>query len=306
MENPNPSTPPAGNPPAFDFNAFKAAVPPEYQDMGIIKESPDVATMLKRVKDLNEYRGQSLRIPTSDASPEVWGEFAQRLGEKVPGVIKLPQSPEDPGYADLMNNVFNQLGRPADVNGYKLPEIPEGVTPQPEAFKAFGEMAHQLGLTQKQFEALAKRELETQMTAAQAQAKTKADAEAALKAEFGAAYETKTSMVKEFLQKFMPSVAGMDLAAFGPATVKEFAALAEARAAEGGNLLDTAQRGKPANGPLTPGEAKQRITEIRGNRDHAYHKPGAPGHADAVAYVNSLYKQAYGTGPANQSVSFNI
>jgi hypothetical protein len=38
MDNPNPNPPPAGDatPPAFDFNAFKAAIPPEYQDMGIV------------------------------------------------------------------------------------------------------------------------------------------------------------------------------------------------------------------------------------------------------------------------------
>jgi len=283
---------------------WRQAIPEQYHEMGVVKEADSMEAVFQRVQDLNEYRGNSIRIPGEDASTEQMLEFTQKLVDKVPGVIKLPQE-GDEGYDDMLTNVYQQLGRPGEASGYTITEPPEGVSMEAEGFQAFGELAHSLGLTQKQFDALAKRELESTLTG-QTNEKTKmTEAETAIKAEFGAAYEGKTNIIKDFLAKNFPSVKDTELATFGLETCKEFLAMAEKLNAEGGSSIDTGLQGQEATA-MTPGEAQARITEIRNNSAHPYHNRADPGHNAAQEQMRKLYQYAHGTKPADNGVSMSI
>lgn len=277
-------------PPAVDF---KTLIPEAYREMGIVKESPDIDTMFKRINDLNDYRGNSIRIPSSDAGAEQWAEFSQRLADKVPGLLKIPE-PGAEGYDDVMNSVFKQLGRPVDAKGYVLPTVPEGVEFKAEGFKTFGETAHSLGLTQKQFDALASRELNQLMDAKKTLDDRRVESDTGLKKEWGDAYETKAGTIKNLLQRILPSVADTHPADFGLDTCKEFLALADKLNAEGGDLLKVNDGGRSSTQPLTPGEAMEKISDVRSNPAHPYYDRGAPGHDQAVKMMRDLHKAAYG------------
>ena len=74
----------------------------------------------------------SIRIPTSDAGDEQWGDFKNRLTE-VPGVVMLPGD-DDESRAQF----YTKLGRPDEPSGYEI-DNPE-----------FTKIAHDLGLSKGQ------------------------------------------------------------------------------------------------------------------------------------------------------------
>lgn len=186
--------------------------------------------------------------------------------------------PHDPADADGWNKLYSRLGRPDNVDGYKLPSPGEGKD-YSEADKAFQAKIlpklHEAGLTQRQLEAIvpAWNEIVGELNGAPAKAAEAAQAQAieALKKDFGAAFEEKIDLANQALQHFGGdelvkelNVMGADGKRLGdmPQLVRTFAKLGELLKEDG-----VLGKGEGTPGALSPAEARQQIAALRANSD---------------------------------------
>jgi len=190
--------------------------------------------------------------------------------QKLIGVDKLPIPPADakPEVRDqFLNIVFDRIGRPKEAKDYKITEIklPDGVSAKtdPAFVEELKTTAHKLGLLPNQVDGLYSWYMNKAGSKAKeiedSTVKARQDAEAALRSEFGAAYDGKVKKAQELLNKF----AGDDYKALldkglgnDPAVIRFMAKMAEAISE------DTFQKGS-GEATMTPAEAQKELATIR-------------------------------------------
>jgi hypothetical protein len=262
-------------------NDWKAGLPEELKAEPMFKDIPDVPTLAKVARDLNTYKGASLRPPGPDASPEARKEFAEKLEKLAPGVMYLPD--DEAARAEVEAQAWGKLGRPKDAKEYAPPKDLELPAAALEALRA---EAAEEGLTRKQFEARAKR-------VAAALGKHSADAQAAqaaLKKELGGAYGERIAIAAATAEKLgFPEglVQAIKAGEVDLATFKAISAVAKGF----GEKPIVGPQGGGAPGLLTPEEARLKAEEIAANP--AYWDPSKPEHEMLKQKRLSLMKQAY-------------
>jgi len=107
-------------------NAWKDTLPEGVKDWGEVRDSKSEDSFWEQMSNMRSMMGQSIRVPTDDASKEDKAAFNQRLMEKVPNLMQKP----DADNADVMDAFYNQMGRPEEAAKYDAPELsaPEGIT----------------------------------------------------------------------------------------------------------------------------------------------------------------------------------
>ncbi|MGD1830994.1 MAG: hypothetical protein ACPKM1_15645 [Spirochaetaceae bacterium] len=264
-----------------------------------------------QMSNMRSRMGQSIRIPGDDAGKEAMEEFYKRLNDKVPGLMKAP----DPENDDDLGAVYSRLGRPEKAEEYAIPEIKDAngnVIPAEKLdmslAEAFKEIAHTKGLSQKQYggiiEAITSMNITKNMEAAE---KRQADQES-LKSEWGAAHERNSEIVSNFLEKSGAPEMVMQALSKGlmdSKSMKWFHALATETLGDGKRFISDENRNK---GVMTPDEAAIKISEIRNNKEHPYHKKDDPGHKAAMKYMRQLYllKNPQGGSQPAPGTVFNV
>jgi hypothetical protein len=214
--------------------------------------------------------------------------------EKLLGADKAGNAvilPKADATADEQAAFFSRLGRPADPAGYKI-EVPAGG--DPEFAKQAGAWFHELGLTQKQGEALAGKWNEhiggmgTAAAAAQAQALAADDA--ALKTAWGSAFAQNVAQA----QVGMRAIGGPEMvdklsSALGHKATMEFLQSIGARTGEA--PFESGQTAVRFGDALTPAQAKSKITELR--QDKAFVAKYISKDGAAVAEMARLHAFAY-------------
>lgn len=217
--------------------------------------------------------------------------------EKLHGVpkerlLKLPEKMDD---AEAMEAVFTRLGRPEKPEGYELPKISES---QPEDTVPFlQETFHKAGLSPSQAtrvaEALAERAKSTTEAHQQKLSEVHADKEAALKQEWGAAYEQNMGQVVKIAQAMgldeqemlaLEDTLGVDKVAKGLyGLIGKFGIkLGEDDPSAGDNGAQFA---------LSPAAAQARIQFLKGDQEWTQkYLNGSPEH---VAEMNRLQRLAF-------------
>lgn len=278
------------------------ALPEGYRDHSIVKESADVASVVKMAIDSQKELGARIRVPGPDADPEARTAFQRDLMSKVPGLTVIPGE----GATDEARAAFYEaIGRPKEAKGYSVEglKLPEGL---PEDFKLpqdrldkFKEFAHKQGLTQAQFAASLEIELEAMAQGYQSQSRAAQERQAKLDEAWGAAKEAKRNAALKAAEAFGGADFRAQLEANG--SPEEWAAWAKAGEtfAEGGSINITGAG--PQTQFLAPDEARRRMNEVYQNHDHAYHKTTRPGHADAVFEMYNLRLQAGGAKPLTRA-----
>jgi hypothetical protein len=217
---------------------------------------------------------------------------AARNSEKMIGLDKLPL-PKDDNDVDGWNRVYEKLGRPKAANEYKL-VLPENA--DQTYVQTMAKAMHEAGLSQRQAERLSKINLEfqTQFQKQQqiAQAAKDTQATAALRAEWGAAWDQQVEHARRFEREF-----GIDEAtrhkfygALGMAeTVKFFNKLGLA-------LTEDKRVGGEGSGfgAKTPAQAKYEIDQLKLDKSFmdAYMDRNHPGHAGAMEKMTRLQNWA--------------
>ena len=207
----------------------------------------------------------------------------KRLGS----TISIPKTDEE------MNEVYTKLGRPEDPSKYTV-NIPQDYEPyfEKENLDQFKNVAHQIGLNDKQVGALLEYQMNTikhEMDNEPAEiSRQKADTETALKQEWGYDYEKKVQAADRALSVYgddeLRELITNSSAGNNPAVIRFFARLGEEV------TEDMAKNTQNNRLSVSPIDAKDEIAKIMSDANHPYHK----GDETAVEKVRQLHEKAYG------------
>lgn len=168
---------------------------------------PDFASLTSGLpEDLKEYlaKGQYkdlAGVVNTARSAE------QKLGRPSDRMVYLPSDVDD-DYEEGMGQLYNRLGRPEQADGYELPEM-EGYTLNEDQRATLGEVAHKYGVSQEALAGLVKEAMEPiiitvdEARAAQLDLNSQ-KCEAALRREWGAAFDDRLAAVTDMVQEFSP------------------------------------------------------------------------------------------------------
>ena len=147
--------------------------------------------LIKQFYDQKSHLGNSIRVPSNDASDADRQTFYAKLQDKVPNLIPKPDR-EDKEAWDALQTM---LGKPDAATDYTLPELAESDAARADNFRA---KAHELGLTQNQFESIIKSEYENNTQANEANAATLAADLKALAQDWGVTYDKRLANIRNF------------------------------------------------------------------------------------------------------------
>lgn len=233
------------------------AVPEWLAEAPFFKAEEGTKSADQILADLNnaaQWMGNSLRMPGPDAPAEDIAKLQERVMEKIPGLMKTPEDPEQAGA------IFAKLGKPETAEGYKLPEGVELDSAQAGEIMAW---AHDADMTQSQFERYLGKYVEAGQAGAERARQEHEQSMAALKADLGAAFDVKKSEAIDFLRsndhtpKNVVDALENDLL---PADqVRWLMSLADAISPEDG---DFQRQESSASSVVSPSEAVEQIDEI--------------------------------------------
>lgn len=267
---------------------WRASLPEDVRGWDEVKNSDSPEKFWQQIASHRAHIGQSIRIPSQEASKEDWQKFYQKINTKVPGVVPLP----DPDNEEATKAFYARMGVPQEATAYKPPEFENADKLNLKPVDEFKPIAHKHGLTQKQFEGIVKDMTENNLKLAQEQ-KAKADQNIKeLSDEWGAAFDKNMRFIQNVVQKTGAPQALLDAIVQGRIDSNSAKWLYKVGQALGGEKAIIAQDNSQNSGVMTPAEAKERINEIYSNKDHAYWNSRHPGHRDAIQRMLELQKLA--------------
>ena len=274
---------------------WKEKLPEAIKDWGEVRDSKSEDSFWEQMSNMRSMMGQSIRIPTEDASKEDMAAFDKRLIEKVPSLMRKP----DMDNVEVMDAFYTQLGRPEEAKKYDVPELkaPEGITLQDGLAEDFKGIAYKHGLTQKQYEGVVQDYTQNSIDVVEQQITEQKSEMAALNSEWGMKFEPNMEKAEAVRSKYFGDVvSSLDVA--GADTIKAFTNIADKFGAEGSQNLIEATREQ--TNLVAPAEAQERLSESLGNKEHAYWNAHDSAHKQAVDKVLLLTKQA------NPKMSSNV
>jgi hypothetical protein len=248
-----------------DYQNFVEGLPPEIQSLGMARDSTSPDAFWKRVLDNNTYAGQSIRVPTENASDEERSQFHEKLRNKVPDLMITPSLDDQ----DSVTAMMQTLGMPSEANAYENIEG-ENIAFSDGQQESIKQLALKAGLTRAQYKALAQSIGEDSFNMQGKQQAALEASENTLKAEWGLAAEAKYKQAVEFAknggapESLVQKLEGRTADA---STVMWLSGLAN-QVSEAPNATSQAN-GTPQT--LTPYEASEQIREILSNKEHGYH-----------------------------------
>jgi hypothetical protein len=244
---------------------WRSALPEPLRAEKSLESFKDVGSLAKSYVEAQKMIGGSIRLPKSDAPPEEQDR--------------------------ILTDIFNKLGRPESPDKYAPTELPEGITFNEEAVKAFRADAHKNGYTQKQVDFALKHyaTIAKNAMAENARLQTKAADEATtvLKTKWGGDFDTKLATAQRFTEQVLGDPIYELLKSKGldnhPLIIEKFGELG-AKFSEG--KMETGQ----STSATTQADAKAKLDAIYQNKEHPYHK----GDAKAAEEVLELTRQMLG------------
>lgn len=264
---------------------WKERLPENIRALGIVANVKTEEDFYKTIENLDSYRGASIRIPSSDASPEAMAEFQEKLKARVPGLMEVPLDNDDAGHAVALE----KLGKPSKVDEYVLDAV-EGYTPNETEVAYLRDLAASSDMTKRQFKKMSKKYLESS-------AAKRAEMEVALnverdsvKKEWGMAVEEKYSALTEFAKSSGAPASLVRALENRTATLPELKWLESLQSAgkETSTVASQQQSGVRVDGKLTPYEAETSIQDLMASE--AYQR----GDAKAVKRMLELVEMAGG------------
>lgn len=248
----------AAPPPSTDW---RQGIPPEFRENPAIKPFTDLGGLAKSYIEAQSRLGTSVRIPSREAGPEDRAAFRKRMLEVGTdhGLTVVPEEGEDTAA------FYRALGAPAKPEEYELPEFkdPEfGEVDFSEA-DALRPVAHQLGISKRQFKGLVEAATKANLAEQGAVLRRQQADRAALEKEWGAAHPIRMTALAKFLeinQAPQPLRAAVEDGIIDSGSAKWLYAMMETL---GGEAAEIAAQGKGAGrNILTPTEAIERVAEI--------------------------------------------
>ncbi len=251
-----------------DIQEWAQNFPEEVQGWDEVKNSKSPEQFWQRITSHRQHIGQSIRVPTEDASAEDMNAFYEKLHKRAPNLMPTP-SLDDP---DATAAVMKRLGVPEDKEAYLNIEG-EDFKFQEGQLDGIKDLALKAGLTPKQYEALAKQIGTSTANELSTLAENKNQTIEALKKDWGMTAEDRLKETQDFLkqsnapQNLVDAMANTDL---DLDTTKWLYDMAKN---VGESSEASAQQNQfKASDKLDPYEAQMRINEMLNNREHPYHR----------------------------------
>ena len=217
--------------------------------------------------------------------------------EKIGSMVSIPGEDAD---VETRSKFYNRIGRPETVDGYDFePQAVEGLNGvtavNKENVSAFKTKAHELGLTKSQAQGLMNhiqsgfsQQLQEQ---ARAMAESVDKASKELRSEWGVNYDKNMGNVDSAITQFFSKEDG---ALLNQASA-QYPGLMKSLSQIGSQISETptSREGTMSNPAPTRDDAKEQISQIQNDKEHAYWHKGHKDHKKAAQHMNELYKQAY-------------
>lgn len=284
------------------MSEFLEALPENYREAVANAGIDSMDKLVQNWADAQSAVGSSIRIPGPDAGAEQVAEFDNRLREKVPRLVRLPDG-EDP---EEVSRFYGALGRPEAPDGYAYGELPDLEVGSASDKQTWGEadrktrewisgISHKANLTNAQAQVLYSDMVGDARANVATAIQTRESMASKLREDWGQDYEQRMAMAGHVLKVFGgdegAALAAQELDATGlsnsPAVARILhniaSNLSEDQIIEGGVT--------PSNLGKTAEQIKQTINEMRGNKDHPMHDAKHPSHGDAMAKLTSLYEE---------------
>ena len=204
----------------------------EYRENPAIKDFTDINGLVKSHLDTKSMVGKMVRIPGEDASQEDVQAFRDKLLSAELGVIPTPNL-DDPAEAAAY---FLKMGTPAEADGYTAVE---GMDPQ--RFANLSKLAHQAGISDKQFAQVAGAMVTEGNASNEAIIAERTAGIDTLKTEWGEAYPEKFARAQRLAEATKAPaglLAAMSANAVDAATMRWLDGVAASLGGEGSNLQD--------------------------------------------------------------------
>lgn len=284
-----------------DVEAAPAAEAPT-QDLSVSAtpgapvEAPQASSWLDGVQDPSIKSWAEAKGLQNGSFENVLGSYHNL--EKMVGADKAGRTITllgDDAPPEAVNEFYTKLGRPEAPDQYSV-QAPDGA--DNTRLEMMRNMAHELGLTDKQFAGLAAADAQYIETATQGMETqnqtTAADAEAQLRKEWGAAYELKAAQIDVAANKLGftdEHLAGLRQA-MGPVDALKFVDSLNSKM--GDHDFDNGETVQP--GHLTPEQAKTQLGELSMNKEFtdAWLDKAHPGHNAAVEKKAALARLVSG------------
>lgn len=269
--------------------AWTDSLPESIREWDEVKNSDSPDKFWDQMVNMRSRMGSSIRIPSEEAGAEDIAKFHEKLQAKVPGLMATPDFENEEALQDL----YTRMGRPAEAKDYIVPEfkdskgndIPGLDLSMAEAFK---EVAHKSGISQKKYADIVSAITNVNIANYERMIENRQEDKAKLSQEWGAAYEQNSKIVENFIEKSDAPEALVNVIKSGGAdrnTMIWLHKMATQTLGKGSEF-----QGDDSNrGVMTPDEAALKISEIRNNKEHPWHKRNDPGHKAALKLMRELY-----------------
>jgi len=253
----------------------------------------DVDSLIKSYEHLESRLGASIIIPAADATKEEMDAFQAKLGT-IPGLVKEDTLTEDAMMA--------KLGKPASPEGYKFThDADSGITT--EDIQTLTREAHELGLTNKQAQALLDKRISLMREVGSLTEQSKKEATNYLKEKFGAAYDERMAAAQAAVDVLKKNY-GAHAEALIDSGALENPALVAILADIGHAAQERSVQGtlKTSQFHMTPDYAKAQLDTLNKSPEFLakFLDRHHPQHAEAVAtydkYQSALYANIQGQG----------
>lgn len=257
----------------------------EFKGADSLKDYTDINGLAKSHINLQQMIGNSIRIPSEDASPEARKEFYDKIVTKVEGLTVMPNEDD----ADATAAFWAKAGVPQDASEYALPEGVDAAT-----FAGLNAIAKEAGLTKAQFSKLAAGLSGEGIAASTAAQEALEASHNELFKQWGSAKDDKLTAINNMLKN-----------SNAPDTLKEAVASGNVGADfltwADGMIQSLGNEGKVLTGQpnlgsdaLTPQEAELKIEEIMSNKEHPYWNNSSSSHSAAVQKIINLQRMVNG------------
>ena len=267
----------AGEEAGGEDKSWLDSLPEDIRGNSAFENVKDVGDLANQFVNAQSFLGSSIRIPSENAGEEDLTKFYDKVLKHAPNLMPKP----DAGDEASINAVLSALGRPADPSTYAI----EGA----ELTDDLRKVAHEMGLTQAQFEKMYQGFVKPSLESSVAQeAETKAGRDALAK-EWGYAFQTKEQTAQALLEKTGAPSALVEAAKAGSLnadTLRWIDSMVTSIGKEGLDLVNHGQGGHR----MTPAEAKAQVNEIMSNRNHAYWNASDPLHEQAKKDIVELHR----------------
>lgn len=259
--------------------------------------APTAVSQPTNIKDPDLQGWIEAKYQGSEPSLEQLASSYRNL-EKFVGADKAGRGVVIPGPeadADTMNEFYGKLGRPSDPSKYNI-AIPEGQ--QPDAFTDWARSTfHEAGLTDKQASLLSEKYndyMGRMIGNMQQQSADQADqAKAALRKEWGAAYDQKFAAIDKTAEALGFSDQQLDglRSAMGPVEALKFVDKLATKLGE--DVMDGTSE---SLSQFTPAAAQEELSKLMTDKDftEAWINKGHPSHQWAVEKKAALARQIAG------------